>query len=200
MKTKPESSAKPQQKRKPQIYRFSFIPTIIKSVILLLLLLLFSSVIFPVFFVYGLFNNYIGYADTIDTVYSVCRIANIVLVLLTFIRCLFINSKKVRIKNNTMLMYRYGIIFKKTKVYSLLGDPLDVWMKHSPLQKLFKVCTVKVIGLNMDGKKKKKKLVFKNVKQGDTLLTALTGFSGTGLTLESCPLRITIQKQPKDSK
>lgn len=180
MKTKLESSAKPQQRKKPQIYRFSFIPTIIKSVLLLLLLLLFSRVIFPIVFIHGLFNNYIGYADTINTVYLVCRIAFIALVILTFIRCLFINSKKVRIKNSTLLMYRYGIIFKKTKCYKLEGIPLEVsWSQHL-FQRPFKGCTIEISGFKVEGKKKSKKLVFKNIKQGNQLMSALMGFVTKG--------------------
>lgn len=168
MKNKPESSTRTEREKKLNIFRFSIKPTLIKSAILFILLLLFYCVIFPRFLVPA-FVIYVDQVPMIGKVFKICRLLFLVLIIFTAIRCLYINSKKIRIKKDS-IMYRYGIIFKKTKTYSFAGIPVELSTTSSPIQSISNVCTVKVSGLKLEGKKKGKKLVFKGVKQGDELI------------------------------
>lgn len=171
MKTNSKSSARVEREKRLNIFRFSIGPTLIKSAILLTLLLLFYFFLFPKV----IFPRFIV-RDTqiplMHMIFRVCRLLFLVLVVMTLIACIRTKFKKIRIKNGT-LMYRYGIIFQKTKSYPLWAGDFEVCFSQSLLQRPFKVITLKLSGLKVEGKKKGKKIVFRNVKQGKQLFSII---------------------------
>ena len=170
MKTKHESSTqKAPTAKKLQIFRFSIIPTIIRSVLLLLFLLFIRFVTLPQFFFY-----FIIYEDQTTIIFitlKIVRLLFLMLVLLTIIFCVRTACKKLRIRKGT-LMYRHGLLIKKTKVFPLPSE-VEYSFKQSLIQKIVGVSTL-TITLPKGGKKKEKTLVFRNLKNEEQFVKLLT--------------------------
>ena len=182
MKTNSKSSARIEREKRLNIFRFSIAPTLTRSAILLALLLLFyfflfPKVIFPAVIVVDTQIPLIGIT------FRCCRLLFLALVAVTLVVCVRTKFKKIRIRKG-VLMYRYGIIFQKTKSYPLWDGDFEVCFSDSLLQRPFKAITLKLSGLNLeeDTKKKKlkirlngkgKKIVFRNVKQGRQLFSVI---------------------------
>lgn len=170
MKTKSESSTqKAHAPKKPQIFRFSIIPIIIKSGFWSLIILLLRFVALP-----QILFSIITYQDQIPLIgysYSICRLLFLMLMLLTLFSCIRTTCKKIRLRKGT-LMYRYGLFFKKTKVFPLPSE-VEYHFKESLIQKLVGVSTLTII-LPKGDKKKDKNLVFRNLKNQDLFIKALT--------------------------
>lgn len=170
MKTKTESSTqKAPAAKKPQIFRFSIVPTIIKSVLWLLILLFIRFVVLPPVFFYTI--TYVDQVPIIGHSYFICRLIFLMLILLTILFCIRTACKKLRIKKGS-LMYRHGLIIKKTKVYPLPSE-VEYHFTQSLIQKIVRVSTLTVI-LPKGGKKKEKKLVFRNLKNEKLFIELLT--------------------------
>lgn len=173
MKTKTESSTRTERDKKLNIFRFSIKPTLIKSGIMLTLILLFYFIVLPRFII-PVFVVYDYQLALVHKVFVFCRILFLVLIIFTGVRCLYTSTKKVRIRKGT-IMYRYGFIFQRTKVYSYTNTVIEASLKNGLVQKISNVCTVKIAGLQLGDEKKKKRkcVVFRNMKHGGEFLTTL---------------------------
>lgn len=178
MKTKVESSTRTEREKKLNIFRFSIKPTIIKSSILFVLLFLFRSIVVQHFIIRTIVTteSQLILAQKASLLYSILLV---LILFLTGIRCLYIGSKKVRIKRG-VLMYRYGIIFKHTKMLYRADSRIEMSMTDGWIQRLSNLCTMKIYGVEMKGKKngknKRKPFVLKNLKQSDEFCEALCNF------------------------
>lgn len=170
MKTKPESSTqKAPTAKKPQIFRFSIVPTIIKSVLLLIILLFIRFVVLPQILFYAI--TYVDQIPIQGHIYFLCRLIILMLILLTILFCIRAFCKKLRIKKGS-LMYRHGLLIKRTKVYPLQHE-VEYYFTQSLIQKIANVSTL-VIFLPRGEKKKEKKLVFRNLKNEELFVELLS--------------------------